>query len=205
MPGNPIKRKTFQWLDEQGGLEWVLDQVASGTHLTAIGRMVPAEASGKTQAFKKPQECLVCGKRFCADGVSRSLMWKYVSRGGERRIQGKQDAQDWAVKAYQEAVKFSASALVEQAQDVVDAADGRDGMTSVVHAAATKAKMMQWRATKMDRDTWGEQPATVNLNFGDIHLGAMRELGGPRKELPAAEVPEADFEVVESDEETTES
>jgi hypothetical protein len=105
------------------------------------------------------------------------MIYDWIHAGGEVRE-----------KAWADAKKQSADALVEEGMEILD--DPAAGlMASTMTQAKERANYRKWLASMRDRDQYGDQPAVaaqVNVNVGDLHLAAVRETG-KMSNLPAAE------------------
>lgn len=98
-----------------------------------------------------------------------------------------------------EARKQSAHALVEDAQDIVDATEGEKNREAIA-SAKLRSDIRLWRAGKYNREDLGERGPVVQLNIGALHLDALkrRNISGPTATaatLPAPAV-DAEFEVI---------
>ena len=93
-------------------------------------------------------------------GVSRAMLGNWLNH--ERRVE-----------QYALAKRRAAGALVEQSLDIVDEAD-----PSTVQVAKLRADTRRWIASKLDRESWGEDKGpTVAIQINDLHLGALRQGG----------------------------
>jgi len=116
-------------------------------------------------------------KDIMADyGLSRTMFYQWVHANPERE------------QAYVIAQRLKAETLVEEAQDILDGQDTLDDdgnpvpvLTSAeVKVRQDRARFRQWLASKLDRETYGEQPAVqvgVTVNAGADHLDALRHHG----------------------------
>lgn len=131
-------------------------------------------------------------------GISKGTLLAWLNLGG------KQGAR-W--QAYQESRRLSAFVKEEMAGQVLDdlSKEKPESLTAPrVTLATAKAAHLRWQAEKWNREEFGPPaaaPALV-LNFGSVHLEALKSAGGPpelaapaAKSLPAPTV-EADYEIV---------
>lgn len=129
-------------------------------------------------------------------GISKGTLLAWLNQGGK---QGPR----W--QAYQEARRLSAFVKEELAGQVL--ADLKDDVTLTaprVTLAMAKSKHLQWQAEKWNREEFGPPAAAplLQLNFGTVHLDALKSAGGPVElaapaavSLPAPRVVEADYEI----------
>ena len=68
MAGQPYLRKLSKWIEQQGGDEYILDQIADGV---PVGRVASAIT---VPGYTRP--------------VSRPMLYKWRDSGGEERVQG---------------------------------------------------------------------------------------------------------------------
>jgi hypothetical protein len=102
-----------------------------------------------------------------------------------------------------------ADTLVKDAGEILDEVATRTApSTADVALAKERSKYRTWVASKIDRATYGDTPAQVNvgvaLDVGKLHLDALLQHGRPiqqqtRHQHSAADVIEADYEVVGGD------
>jgi len=123
-------------------------------------------------------------KDIMADyGLSRTMFYQWVHANPERE------------QAYVIAQRLKAETLVEEAQAILD--DKEPVLTSAeVKVRQDRARFRQWLASKLDRETYGEQPAVqvgVTVNAGAQHLDALRHHG----RMP---IEEAEYSVEEDNE-----
>lgn len=79
------------------------------------------------------------------------------------------------------------NAAVEQAQDLLDSADSPSDMS----IKREQARFRQWLASRVDRESWGEdKPQAVTLNVHTLHLAALQAQKPPITSLPVTEVHE---------------
>lgn len=174
MAGRPKLRKLEADILELGGEEWVLGEIASGRRIGDIAEQF---------------------------GVSRRLLYQWRDRAHRK---------DRIRPLWEEAVAMSAEADVETAMahfDRLDEIVGHDPVSgqelrrvpasSEVQLASSRAKYLQWLASRKDPDRYGAQDAAVavNVNLGSLHLDALAAVKS-REALPAAPVEEADFELL---------
>lgn len=116
------------------------------------------------------------GKRY---GVSRRTFYNWINAGGKER-RAKIEA----------AKKEAAESHVDKAEEILLAAD-----PATIQVAKEQANHFRWKATKLDRDTWGEKPANLNvsLDIGSLHLDALRQAAS----LPRLNVPTIEAELVD--------
>jgi hypothetical protein len=101
---------------------------------------------------------------------SRGLIYMWLHKDEER----------W--RAYQEARKVGAHAMVEEAQAIADGASNED-----VALARERVKVRLWQAERANREDFGQQKDTnVNITVGDLHLEALRSM--PAEQIEDAEV-----------------
>jgi transposase-like protein len=122
-------------------------------------------------------------KRIAEDyGVGYETLRRWINKSDERR------------KAYEQAKRDSADALVEEAGEILDNAptDSAPQVTKAVKRADHK----RWLAGKRDREQYGDDKGAqvnVNLDLGALHLDALRAAG--RMPEPE-EIPTADVEIL---------
>ncbi len=92
-------------------------------------------------------------------GVSRQMLYLWVHQRPERE------------QAFKQARKLAAHALVDDAVQILD-----DAKASESTLARERAKFRQWMASKMNRESYGEEKAqvAVNLSVGMLHLTAVQ-------------------------------
>jgi hypothetical protein len=125
-------------------------------------------------------------------GVSRQYLRDILAEGPERL--------DLFLSAQREA----AHAFADQGMALLDEVDTASPTAREnVAKAREQARYRQWMASKLDRETFGDTPLTVNvpLSFGDLHLQAIKA------PLPAKLVPSGPpaLPVLEADVVTEES
>jgi hypothetical protein len=77
------------------------------------------------------------------------------------------------VDKYAHAKRAAASALVDESLQIVDAAE-----IDTVQVAELRADTRKWIASRLDRQTWGDDKGpTVAIQINDLHLGALRQGG----------------------------
>lgn len=176
MAGNPFLRLVLQRVREKGGWSPVLERVAAGESLTKIAATY---------------EC------------SRHSMYKLFHKNEKL----------WDL--FVEARRESAFALAEEGTKILDdlSEPNPDGSIKIVTRedialARERVAQRRWLAQAYDRDTFGLQTpeSGLNLTVGALHL---RVLMAPPTQpaLPSGSQPravEAEFEVEESDAQTTE-
>ncbi len=88
--------------------------------------------------------------------------------------------------------RLSADAHVEGGQELLDRLAGTDATSSEVSLTIARARYRQWRASRYNRELYGEpRPGLdVSISIGQLHLDALRAKG-------AMEVPEAEVKLVE--------
>lgn len=93
-------------------------------------------------------------------GVSRQMLYLWVHQRPERE------------QAFKQARKLAAHALVDDAVEILDAAKASDSTL-----ARERARFRQWMASKMNRESYGEEKAqvAVNLSVGMLHLTAVQD------------------------------
>jgi len=75
---------------------------------------------------------------------------------------------------YLEARRMGAVAFAEESMEIVDGAT-----PETAYLAKTRSDTRKWFAGRLDRDAWGQpDKAAVQLNINQMHLDAVRELGG---------------------------
>jgi hypothetical protein len=113
-------------------------------------------------------------------GCSRQRLYAWIDAGGNARRERLRAAR-----------KEQAATIVENTAESFKTAPADQ-----VEAAwqGQRAKFNQWRASKLDRETFGEEKATVNVNIGSLHTEALRARVLPPEELKAISAP-----VVEAD------
>lgn len=107
-------------------------------------------------------------------GVSRSFLIFTMTKNGKDK------------EAFNEARRLSAEAHVERATKISDEVKAdRDH----VQRARLQVGHLQWLASKLDRDTWGEVIAPpVQINVNTLHLDALRAAPPARIPLPTPTV-----------------
>lgn len=117
-------------------------------------------------------------------GLSVRSLFRWRKNGGEER-QGRWD----------EAMRESASALVEQAGEILDDLEGSStsGLTpAMVALAGKRADHRRWMAERRDPEAFGDKAPTITFNVGALHLDALRQVGSmnrpPARALLEAEV-----------------
>lgn len=97
-------------------------------------------------------------------GFSVVAFRKWVERGGDARV-----------SSYARAKSMAGDSLAEQTLDLADSLDRAD----VTSAQVTLAKLRsdnRWRmAAALNKETYGNAPAQININIGDIALSALRK------------------------------
>lgn len=111
------------------------------------------------------------GKVATTFGVSRGMMIKVLTDNGADK------------SAFDEARRLSAEAHVEKATDIADHVKAnRDD----IFKARLQIGHLQWLASKLDRDTWGETPTpAVQVTINTLHLDALRAAPPARIPLPS--------------------
>ena len=115
-------------------------------------------------------------------GCSRSFLYQWLDlKRDERRA------------ALAEARKLSADALVEDGGKLLDRLAGTHATSSEVSLAISRANR-QWRASRFNRELYGEPRAgvEVNVSIGTLHLDALRARGA-MKVLEREDVVEAEL------------
>ena len=99
---------------------------------------------------------------------SRPLLYQWLDlKRDERRA------------ALTEARRLAADAYVEDGQGILDRLAGTDATSSEVSLAIARAKYRQWRASRYNRELYGEPRTGVDLSIsiGQLHLDALRAKG----------------------------
>lgn len=111
--------------------------------------------------------------------VSVQLLRKWIRLDDERVVE------------YEVAKRMSADALVEDAGKILD--DAETISSQHIAKATSRANFKKWLAAKRDREQYGEDVASLNLNLdlGGIHLDALRAHSS------AVEIPLADVELLD--------
>lgn len=119
--------------------------------------------------------------------VSVQLLRKWIRADPER------------VAEYEVAKRLSADALVEAAGVILD--DANTISSQHIAKAKSRSEFKRWLAAKRDREQYGDDVASLNLNLdlGGIHLDALRSHGR------AILIPEADVELLPDEPETSDS
>lgn len=115
-------------------------------------------------------------------GVSRRSVFNWLDAGGEERKQ-----------RWEAAKKDAAEAYVEKAEEVLEDMGSTE---TPQHMARAKelANHYRWKAAKLDRSTYGDDKASLNLNLnlGNLHLDALRQIGSMSpQQIPEGEIVEA--------------
>lgn len=94
---------------------------------------------------------------------SRPMLSFWINQTDERK------------EAVLRAKKLKAEFLAEQAVDIADQAD--ELSNGGVNKARLQVDVRKWMAAKLDPEGFGEQKqASVNINIGDLHLDALKQL-----------------------------
>lgn len=143
MAGTPILDKLCAQIERAGGDDKIFDRVADGEPIRDI---------------------------MASYGVSRTMLYHWVKRGGEERA-----------RAFTEAKKLRAHALAEDAGEILDTKGAL--LPAEVTLLKERANHNRWMAGKLNRDEYGDTPAVAinnNLNIGAAHLEALQNAGRPR-------------------------
>ena len=119
---------------------------------------------------------------------SRKMLYDWIKKGGDERAE-----------MFRQARHLSADAHAEKAGDALNALGGTGFITGPeVTLAIGLSKYQQWLASVRDRDTYGANDGTkVQINIGQLHLEALQAVGAADMLQLPEETPEADFTVVE--------
>ena len=116
-------------------------------------------------------------------GCSRPFLYQWLNlKRNERRA------------ALAEARRLSADTLVEDGLELLDRLAGTHATSSEVSLAIARAKYRQWRASRYNRELYGEPRSgvDVNISIGQLHLDALR-VRGAMKVLEREDVVEAEL------------
>lgn len=169
MAGRPKLRRLEKHISELGGDHVVFDRLANGDTMEEVA------ASFRGLLPDSP------------DFPCRTMMYHWIHQNEERE------------KRWKQAKAIAAHSLIDYVDEMYEEAGKNPPATSA--AASTlkqRAGWAKWKAEKWNRDFYGEQPAQheVNVNFGDLHLDALRKRGQmPTRREP--EMLEAEVEEVE--------
>jgi transposase-like protein len=132
------------------------------------------DLGGDEHIFGRIEDGEPIGKIAKSFGVSRALLYKWRDRDAER------------IRGWEQAVKGSADARVEQASEILDECEPEN--PSVVALARARSDDRKWLASKLNREKYGEASGpAVTINVGSLHLDALRQMGALR---PMVEVPQ---------------
>ena len=139
--------------------------------LAKLERDVEA-AGGDEAVFARIEAGERVGAIMRSYGLSRGMFYRWVKVGGDARR-----------ARYQEARRYSADALAEDGREILDrlakAAKTRDVSNAEVSLANSRANYRKYLASVYDREQYGERPGVqVNIGIRDLHLDALRTLGG---------------------------
>lgn len=177
MPGRPLLRHLAALIEERGGEEYIFDLIILGTPIREIAKLFINPSTNKS--------------------YNTGTLYHWRNLGGEER------------KAkWREAIKLASHSMVEEAGDILDEA-AKDPFLSSPRAtiARERAKHRLWRASKANREEYGETPAQQTfVNVENLHLQALQQ-GGTAGQISAEtedeisalppETVEADFEVLD--------
>lgn len=115
--------------------------------------------------------------------ISRGLVYAFFHSTPERE------------EKFKQARKISAGVLVEQSEDILErAALERDLSTAQASIAKERSSTKRWIASRVDRETFGDQQpgVEVNVSIGQLHLEALRKANAEDHERRLAAEPEHD-------------
>lgn len=162
--------------------------------LQAINKKIE-ELGGDEWVFDQIADGKAIGKIAELVGCSRPYLYNWRDQKGPGREERK--------RLWAEAIKASAEAHAEKAGEVLDDLSSKDLLIPAdVTLATARSKYSQWLAGVRDKEAFGDAKGQVNLNlnFGQLHLDALRQAGSMAR-VKAAEVVELmPAEVVEEEE-----
>ena len=146
MAGKALKKKILTDVADNGGADWLYDQIASGVTVAEMARQY-----GCTRSY-----------------VSRSL---HTVPEYKAALEGAREE--------------AADALVEQGLEMVDELSALSS-SNEISATREKVNFRKFMAGSMNQSRYGTRPQTnVTLSIGDMHLSALKKVGGELAALQA--------------------
>ena len=152
-----IQRPTLAAMADQGALAIAKAQDLKA-EVSKCSKMIHANG-GEDAVWQWLEEGLTVLSVCQRLGVSASAMDRWVNRGGEERR-----------AAYARARARGAQSLAEQTISIADEATPQD-----VQVAKLRIEQRWKMASKLNPTDFGDRPAEININLGDVTLAALRK------------------------------
>ena len=171
MASRPFLKRLCKQIETLGGEDWVFDQISDGLSIQAI---VDQIQMGKGKTPSRPQ----------------LYRWRDLPQHRAQR------RERWSA-----ARVMSADALLEDGGAILDDLATSDYLTSPEVSLASSRANYRKEMAKLANPAYGDKQVDGGvINIGELHISALRRAGSPMS-LPAvdtvAELPEADYEVIE--------